>query len=288
MVRFAPPTKAATDPIGTAKVATDGRFLQTDRALQQLLGYSGSELERLRFHDITHAEDLLRDEAQFERVLARGCGAYSILKRYVRGTGETLWTELCVTLIRDASGTPDHFVSRIRPLETDPGLLDDLHCRATRDALTGLLNRGQLDDQLCCAETHARRTGGRFALLSIDLDGFKQINDSCGHTAGDGILRAVAPRIARQIDPGDVAGRAGGDEFMAILRDIDTCAGLERRRARLQACFARPFETATGPLHLAASFGTAIFPDDAGTVGQLIDVADARMYEAKLRRFTRR
>ena len=156
-----------------------------------------------------------------------------------------------------------------------------LHRKASHDALTGLHNRAWLTEELDRAHAHALRHGRRYAILMFDLDGFKAINDRLGHAAGDRALAVAAKIASAQTRKGDVIGRWGGDEFVAILREADTIAAItaaERIRAKLSAA---QFPEEEGQLALRAGFGVAAYPDAATTVDDLLRAADAALYVAK-------
>jgi diguanylate cyclase (GGDEF)-like protein len=156
-----------------------------------------------------------------------------------------------------------------------------LHRKATHDALTGLHNRGWLTEELEKTHANAERYGHRYALIMFDLDGFKAINDRHGHAAGDRALATAAVLAKDETRRGDVVGRWGGDEFLAILHGSDTAAAVaaaERIRARIEAV---EMKTADAALTLRAGFGVAAYPSAATTVDDLLRAADAALYVAK-------
>jgi diguanylate cyclase (GGDEF)-like protein len=156
-----------------------------------------------------------------------------------------------------------------------------LHRKATHDALTGLHNRAWLTDELEEMHANALRYSRRYALMMFDLDGFKAINDRYGHAAGDRAIAAAAQIASEETRRGDVVGRWGGDEFLALLPEADTAAGIvaaERIRARLLTIGAG---TADASLELRAGFGVAAYPDAAASTDDLLRAADAAMYVAK-------
>ena len=152
---------------------------------------------------------------------------------------------------------------------------------AQHDGLTGLPNRALFDDRLQQAITHARRTHSHIALLFVDLDGFKCVNDSHGHHTGDLLLAAVAQRILACVRVADTAGRIGGDEFVMLLsavgREYDALNVAEKVRSALEA----PFELDGRELLISASVGVALFPQHGDSERALSLSADAAMYQAK-------
>ena len=155
--------------------------------------------------------------------------------------------------------------------------------QALTDDLTGLANRRHLMERLHAAVRSASEHGGEFALLLIDLDGFKELNDTLGHHAGDEVLQQIGPRLAQLLRADDTLARLGGDEFAVVLAPGDettaSTAGL-----RLRAALERSFEVADITLHIDASVGIALFPEHATDALGLLQRADVAMYEAKRRR----
>ena len=155
---------------------------------------------------------------------------------------------------------------------------------ACHDALTGLPNRSQLDARLRAAVTRARRRGRAVALLFLDLDNFKLVNDSLGHAAGDRLLRRIARRLQGIEAPEGMLARHGGDEFLILLDDLDP--GRPEAVARevaddVAARLAKPFQIAGAEFHVEASVGISVFPGDADGPHALLQHADAAMYQSK-------
>jgi diguanylate cyclase (GGDEF)-like protein/PAS domain S-box-containing protein len=155
---------------------------------------------------------------------------------------------------------------------------------AYHDALTGLPNRTQLEEQLRTDLVRARRSGEAVALLYFDLDNFKLVNDSLGHAAGDEVLQETARRVSELVRGGDVLARQGGDEFLLLMH----CSGADAAGAaaqvaaeRIAAAMERPFEISDAEFHIGASIGVALFPEHADDAESLLKRADAAMYQAK-------
>jgi diguanylate cyclase (GGDEF)-like protein len=154
---------------------------------------------------------------------------------------------------------------------------------ATHDALTGLPNRTLLEDRLQQAMAQAQRAGQDFAVLVCDLDRFKLVNDSMGHSAGDQFLQEVARRLAGVRREGDTLARQGGDEFVFVLSPPSAEADAEAMTRRALSALAVPLNIAGMDIHIAASFGLAVYPRDGTRVEALLANADAAMYSAKQR-----
>ena len=152
---------------------------------------------------------------------------------------------------------------------------------ALHDALTGLPNRILLEDRLTHAIARARRNQTRVAVLMLDLDHFKHINDSLGHHVGDELLEAVATRLRGCLRESDTAARLGGDEFVISLADIASSEGAETVAMKILALLTEPFEVENRKLHIGGSIGISLYPGDGEDSGSLLRAADTAMYDAK-------
>lgn len=152
---------------------------------------------------------------------------------------------------------------------------------ALHDALTGLPNRRLLEDRIETALQHANRHHHKAAVMYLDLDGFKAINDTYGHGYGDEVLKIVAQRLIDCSRKEDTVARLGGDEFMVVLGDVMTLADAQGPAAKLVEAICEPMFINDLTLRLSTSIGISIYPDDAETVDTLISIADYALYEAK-------
>jgi diguanylate cyclase (GGDEF)-like protein/PAS domain S-box-containing protein len=154
---------------------------------------------------------------------------------------------------------------------------------AHHDSLTGLPNRLLFNDRMSQAIMHAKRNRLRFALLYLDLDRFKPVNDTLGHAAGDELLKQVAARIGRQVRESDTVARVGGDEFLVILLDIAERGQAQTVARKIVAAFTAPFhlDSAKQDVEIGTSVGIAMYPADALDADALVKAADAAMYSAK-------
>ncbi|MES2299184.1 MAG: diguanylate cyclase [Pseudomonadota bacterium] len=152
---------------------------------------------------------------------------------------------------------------------------------ALHDALTGLPNRRLLEDRVATTLQHAKRTRHKAAILYLDLDGFKGINDTYGHAYGDEILKMVAQRLVACSRKEDTVARLGGDEFMIVLNNLSGLQDAHGPAGKLVEAINEPFPVNEFTLHLSASIGISIYPDDAQSVEALISIADLALYEAK-------
>jgi diguanylate cyclase (GGDEF)-like protein len=152
---------------------------------------------------------------------------------------------------------------------------------ATHDALTGLPNHNLMHDRLTQATAHVRRTGGLLAVLYLDLDRFKVINDCFGHPVGDAVIRAVGDRLKALVRDGDTVARQRGDEFLVLLTDLQRLPDVYVVAQKALDAFAKPVSLQGREVHVAASIGISVYPQDAQTADALIENADAAMFRAK-------
>lgn len=271
--------RAAFDdaPIGMALVAPDGRLLRVNRAFEEMLGRSAEELLELDFAAITHPDDLAADADEVNRLLAGDADSYRLEKRYLRPDGAVVWAQLSVSLVRAPDGTPDYFVSQVQDVSEERRLREHLHHLADHDALTGLHNRRRFDHDLLAQSSRANRYGEEAAVVLLDLNRFKQVNDTHGHHEGDEVLRRVAAAISSRLRASDSAARIGGDEFAALLVRVS-----ERQAQRIGRELVAAVDSAAGS-GVTASMGVAVLvrdtpPDDA------MRAADRAMYADKTAR----
>lgn len=153
---------------------------------------------------------------------------------------------------------------------------------ANHDALTGLANRSLLEDRFQGATERAKRSGEHFALLMIDLDGFKAVNDTYGHAAGDAVLVTVAQRLVAALRNCDSAARLGGDEFIVIVESLSAPLVASQVIRNLAEVLAGSMQLPTGEVvTIGASIGAAIYPEDGSDLVQMMSVADQAMYQRK-------
>jgi diguanylate cyclase (GGDEF)-like protein/PAS domain S-box-containing protein len=277
--------RAAFDdaPIGMALVAPDGTFLRVNQSLSAILGYSEADLLQRSFQELTHPDDLELDLEHAERVLAGELRTYQLEKRYRRADNEIVWTKLSVSLVRTSDGAPLYFVSQIEDITAQKEAERVLQHLADHDSLTGLLNRRRFYEELHLHLEKSDNTGRQAAILLLDVDRFKLVNDSLGHLAGDEVLRAFADTLTRRLRTNDVVARLGGDEFAALLLDVETeQAGAQIADDVASAIRQQTVPTPAGPANVTASIGVVTFrPTPTDDADDLLAAADRALYLAK-------
>jgi diguanylate cyclase (GGDEF)-like protein/PAS domain S-box-containing protein len=268
-------------PIGMALVGLDGRWLKVNSALCELTGHDEDELLTLTFQAMAHPDELEGDLAQAGRLLAGEIDRYTTEKRFLDSEGRVIWVNLSSALIRDADGEPLHFVTHVQDISERKRLAEALQRLADSDPLTNLWNRRRFEEELERQIRRRRRYGDHCALLMIDLNRFKPVNDTYGHGAGDELLKAVAAALSDRIRATDSIARLGGDEFVVMLTNVSRAQAV-RLSAELQAAIAGVRVTAGGDtISTTASIGMTIVNGDAGDAQAALTRADAAMYDVK-------
>jgi diguanylate cyclase (GGDEF)-like protein/PAS domain S-box-containing protein len=198
-----------------------------------------------------------------------------------RKDGGVYFEEKTIAPLKDASGAITHFVATGRDITERMQTQERLQFMAHHDLLTELPNRALFLDRLKQSLARARWHRRLVAVLFLDLDRFKTINDSLGHDAGDQLLRAFAARLARCVREGDTVARFGGDEFVVLLNDIAATTDVATLAQKILEALAPPFELAGRVLHVTGSIGISLFPMDGEDSATLLKNADAAMYRAK-------
>jgi diguanylate cyclase (GGDEF)-like protein/PAS domain S-box-containing protein len=266
-------------PIGMALVDGGGRWLQVNDALCRILGRTRNELMAATLHEIAHPEDVDRDEHSFRDLLLGKIPSYQVEKRYRHAFGHYFWALLTVSLVRDQLGTPLYLVSQFQDISDRKDMAARMEHLIDHDFLTGLFNRRHFQEEVAHQAERMSRYGSKGAILMIDLDNFKNVNDSFGHKAGDDLLRGVAGALRHQIRETDILARVGGDEFAVLLPETDddharlVAEGIVKTLSRQVAVLGDQ------TIHITASVGIALF--DGSRAVEVLEFADLAMYEAK-------
>jgi diguanylate cyclase (GGDEF)-like protein/PAS domain S-box-containing protein len=195
--------------------------------------------------------------------------------------GRLYWEGVRISPIKDEAGAITHFVAVKEDISARKAEEEAIWRQANFDALTGLPNRKLLANRMEQAITLTQRRGGELALLYIDLDGFKQINDTLGHAMGDVLLKDAAQRMRDCLREEDTLARLGGDEFVAVLPLIEAQQSAEMVAKKFLTHLEQPFDLKGHQGLISASIGIALYPDDALEADDLIKLADVAMYRAK-------
>jgi len=239
--------------------------------------------------EVLHPDDRERAWADYESFLATGqpdCGDY----RYVRPDGRVVWIQDRSAMVRDRDGKPLLVQGVMFDITATKEMALRMEHMAYHDILTGLPNRAMFQDHLELALARARRHGLAVAVLFLDLDDFKPVNDTHGHEVGDMVLQHAAHQIRAAARDTDLVARQGGDEFLVLLADLEVSddhnayAIVRDVSDRIAEAIATPSDFPVGRLSVRASIGNAVFPNEAGDARTLLRLADEKMYARKRER----
>jgi diguanylate cyclase (GGDEF)-like protein/PAS domain S-box-containing protein len=265
-----------------AMVITDRNNLivSVNRAFSALTGYSSQEAigQNPRIlQSGKHDESFYRD--MWRSILEHGFWRGDIWDRRKDGTFYPKF--LAISAIRENDEEISHFSAIFYDVSERKKLEERMETLAHYDALTGLPNRMLLQDRLEQAIAYAARLQQHFALLFIDLDGFKPVNDNYNHQVGDEVLKLVGQRIGAALRAIDTAARLGGDEFVVILTDIRDIDSTNSVAEKLVSALSEPYIVGEYTISISASIGASIYPNDEKTAQELLRSADEAMYQAK-------
>jgi diguanylate cyclase (GGDEF)-like protein/PAS domain S-box-containing protein len=247
----------------------------------RMVGFTREELMGHDSKQFTYPEDVGITEETLVRLSSEQIDQVRYVKRYLRKDGRIIVSEVSRSPARDSSGKILYFVSSERDITEERALAEQLSHQALHDSLTGLANRALFEDRLTQAHARIARQGGFGAVLLLDLDDFKGVNDAHGHLVGDQLLTGLARRFEFVTRSTDTLSRFGGDEFLYLAEGLDSPAEAEEVAARLIDVLAEPFSIHGLNLEQHASIGIVVFDGTSEDSSELIQRADVALYEAK-------
>ncbi len=257
------------------------RFLTVNPAFEKITGWRQEEVAHRAASLLNCSQHSAEYYLAMREELARnGHWGGELWQRRKNGEEFLSWVE--VSEVRDANGKRSHWVSVTSDITDRKRTEQELRYLANYDALTGLPNRTLLSERIGHAIIRARRGARRVAVLFLDLDRFKHVNDSMGHAAGDRMLKAAGGRLRQVVREGDSVARLGGDEFTVVLEDVANSAEAERVAEKIIAAFEEPLELDNGQeVVISPSIGISLYPDHGQVPSDLLKFADTAMYQAK-------
>jgi diguanylate cyclase (GGDEF)-like protein/PAS domain S-box-containing protein len=267
--------------VGIAHISPDGRWLRVNQKLCDIVGYTPEELLGMGFDEITHPDDVGPCTDSVRQLLAGEISDYSMEKRYLLRNGLPVWANLTGSLVRDAQGEPKYLIAVIEDISARKLVETELLYLANHDGLTGLPNRNLLEDRLQQAIAHAHRSDQVVALLFLDLDRFKNINDSLGHTVGDELIKSMGARLVGAVRHEDTVARLGGDEFVIVLIDLHNEEDAAPAATKILEAVQQPLVIDGHEFAVTGSIGIGVYPKDGDDIQSLLKNADSAMYRAK-------
>ena len=270
-------------PLAVLEWDRDFRLVRWSPQAENIFGWRAEEVLGMPItgSQLTHEADRPGVTELIEKLMAGEQPRATGLNRNYRKDGETIWCEWYHSCLLDEQGSIVSILSFVQDVSSRIQAEERLQYLATRDALTGLPNRLLLQERLAQAIAQAKRNGRHVGVLYIDLDRFKNVNDTLGHRIGDELLKQVTKSLSGALRETDLLARLGGDEFMVIVEDFDDAAVLNRVAQKLQDAIAQPFEIEEHDIYVTSSIGISIYPDDSDDPEGLLKHADVAMYRSK-------
>ena len=267
--------------IPMALVDREGVLLKVNQAVCELSGYAMGELVGKSFAIFTHPEDMEESQLFHHQLFSGKRDHYSIKKRYLRRDGEQLWTTLIVSIVRNEAGQPEYMIAQIQDVTEAHQLSEQLTYQAQHDPLTGLINRHEFERRVQDLLGSGKPGSGPHAMCYIDLDQFKLVNDTCGHVAGDELLKQITAVMQQRIRRHDALARLGGDEFGLLMEDCPL--EVAQRIANDLRVAVEDFQFLWDKLvhHVGVSIGLVEIDSATQSMTELFKQADSACYAAK-------
>lgn len=264
---------------GVYRATADGRVLECNEACARIFGFD-SPAEMMKANSVALYDDPA-DRAQVLTLLRAEGSLQNVELRMRRHDGSLLWVLENVTLLPGEPGQSDVLEGTLMDITARKLAQEQLEYQAYHDILTGLPNRLLFTDRIGVALAHARRKTRLAAVMFLDLDEFKTINDTLGHSVGDRLLQGVSSRLSTCVRAEDTVARMGGDEFTILLPDLADRQGAIKVAEKILEAVRYPLSVDGMELYITTSIGIAMFPEDGADAEGLLKSADAAMYQAK-------
>jgi diguanylate cyclase (GGDEF)-like protein/PAS domain S-box-containing protein len=274
------------DLVGLTITSPEKVWISINRYLCVMLEYSEQELQDMTWAQLTHPDDLAADVEQFNKLLANEIDGYSIEKRFISRTGKVIPTKIVVRCVHKEDASIDYIIAMVEDLSQNKADAIKIEHLAFFDPLTQLPNRRLLHDRLNQALVFSARNKHHGAVLFLDLDHFKSLNDTLGHDKGDILLQQVAKRLLSCVREGDTVSRFGGDEFVILLEglsksSIAAATEVKNISNNILDSLNQPYIIAQHTQSSSSSMGVTLFLAHESSVDELIKQSDIAMYQAK-------
>ncbi len=267
-------------PIGICLVDINGALIKANKAACDMVGYSMEEFSGINFTDLIHPDDMEISLENHRKLFSGEIESCSLERRYLHKNGYYVWGDLNVSVVKDLSGKPSYLIAQAADITVTRKLTEQLSYQATHDSLTDLINRREFDKRLKLISGSAFFEDTEHALCYLDLDQFKVVNDTCGHAAGDEILRQLSILLKKQIGTRNTIARLGGDEFGVLMEHSSIDDALCLANSLLEVIQEFHFNWEGQVFNIGASIGLVMITR-ANNTTDLLQAADAACYIAK-------
>lgn len=264
-----------------AIIALDGTILRVNQRFSELLGYPTSDLNSLNLLNALSHHEAANLRSQIERLIIGDRVEFETQLQCQKIDGESIWLSAVFTVIRDEASNADHIVMQAEHITQQKNTENKLRHLAYHDALTKLANRAKLEQFINQLIAGSSRRQQCFAVLFMDLDGFKNVNDTIGHDAGDLLLQVVAERLRNSVRSTDLVARLGGDEFVILITDVKLTDSVAIIAKKILENVSQGILIKNQQSFITTSIGISIYPFDAIDLNSLMKCADLALYKAK-------
>ena len=266
---------------GIGILTLDGRFVKANQALCHIFGYSADSLLEMNFFYLIHPDDFTGLQNQIQQLIDNQMKIYQSEHLCSRKDKESIWVNTTISMVNNRSGKPLYFVVQVQNITLQKKAEERLRHMAYHDPLTGLANRNKLEQFLNQILAQSRRHQESFALMFIDLDRFKNINDTIGHEAGDLLLQIIADRLKGAIRNTDLVARLGGDEFVIVVTDVHKSESVAVIAHKMLESVMQAIVVKGQEVYITTSIGISLYPFDGQNMQTLMKNADLALYRAK-------
>ena len=270
-----------TNDIGVGLLGLDGDFFRANASLAELLGYAEEDLLKINFYHLIQPNDLTNLQINIQQLIDQQLKMHQFEQQCIRKNGEMVWVRSVLSLVRDEKNIPLYFILQMQNITQQKQAEERLHHMAYHDPLTGLANRNKLEQFINHVLASSRRHQYGFALLFLDLDRFKNINDTLGHAAGDIILQIIAERLRSTVRGTDMVARLGGDEFVLVVTDVKKTEGVALISQKVLENILQVITVQGQEIYLTTSIGISFYPYDGHNIQTLMKNADLALYRSK-------
>ncbi len=268
-------------PIGMALVNLDGRFFKVNYSLCELLGYSEEDMLAMNFFFLFSSNEMNNLQINIQHLIDKKISTYYSEQECFRKGGEVLWVMVALSVVYNNEDKPLHFSMQVQNISLQKKAEERLRHMAYHDPLTGLANRNKLEQFIHHIIATARRHEQVFALMYLDLDRFKNINDTIGHEAGDLVLQVIAERLRSSVRSTDMIARLGGDEFVLVISDVTTTESVGYIAQKVLETVLKVMMISGQEVYITTSIGISLYPHDGQDIQMMMKNSDLALYRAK-------
>jgi diguanylate cyclase (GGDEF)-like protein/PAS domain S-box-containing protein len=267
--------------IGVIVLQMDGKIERANKNICSMLGFTEVDLKKVNFFYLIQSEDGNQIQNGIEKLVEKNQPMYQLEQKCAKRNHEIIWVMITLSAIRDESGTPLYLIAQVQNITEKKQAEERLRYMAYHDPLTSLANRNKLEQFVEHLIATASRHKQCFAILFLDIDRFKNINDTIGHEAGDILLQIIAERLRNAVRSTDMVARLGGDEFVILVSDVKQAESVAIIAQKILRSIMEVIVIKGQELYVTTSIGISLYPHDGQVMNVLMKNSDLALYRAK-------